>query len=378
MRRPASLGATVFSALALVFAPWIGPVSPRAVAPTDEVLFMGTPLSWLMPRAAQPETPEFTRPRSACNCRTVRVNMRNDVSNAEVRTGDAKVVNYNITYVSAAFGDREVDVDQEAEAVSGDAIAGQLINVDARGPGCVNVEVNAVNRVRDSIVRTGDATAINKSIVLLDPGVSRGDLEIDVEQEALAVSGDAIAGQVIGLVGGGGGAGCRGGVALRAVNEVTDTKVRSGEASFLNESEIRTCAEQGCADELRRLLGAGRELEVCRESRCRDVDTDELGALLGEAGLDEGGGGDEGDGDESVASRAAADCGAESASEPGPTASPTPDGTPPAPTTAPESPAPSATPVSSAQAPCVSPAPSPTPSPALLAASDSRASRRGR
>jgi hypothetical protein len=328
--------------------------------------------------------PSFSRPEGGCNCRTVKVNMRNDVRRAEVRTGNARVVNFSITYVSAAFGDRDVEVDQEAWAVSGDAVAGQLINVDARGPGCVNVEVTATNRVRDSIVRSGDATAINKSIVLLDPGVSAGDLEIDVEQEALAQSGDAIAGQVIGLVGGGGGGRCRSGVDLRAVNHVSGTKVRTGEATFLNEADVRTCEARGCAAELRRLLGQGAVLEVCTGSRCREVDAEDLGEVLGDAARSDEPTDDDDDDDEETVTVGypTVGCGTrpgEDAAEPynrsanrywarhG--ASPTPAPTPAA-TAAPESDAASATPAPTTRPGCP-PAPSPTPSPALLAAPDS-------
>ena len=282
MRRPWGSGAAVLPLLALIFGPWLGWSPVRSTEPDNGLVFSQL--------EAPPETDsdpaEAAAPARArsggCNCRTVNVNMRNLVRNAKVRTGDAKVVNFNITYVSANYGDREVEVEQEALAVSGDAVAGQLINVDARGPGCVNVQVHATNRVEDSIVRSGDATAINRSIVLLDPGVSAGDLEVDVEQEATAVSGDAIAGQVIGLVSGGGSRGCRGRVDLRAVNEVLDTKVLTGNATFLNQSEVRTCAVRGCADELHRLLGRNTELEVCTGTRCRGIDAEDLGAVLNE------------------------------------------------------------------------------------------------
>lgn len=217
--------------------------------------------------------------RTVCNCRTVDVNLTNEVDNAKIKTGDAKVENLNITYVSATYGDREVDVDQEAEAISGDAVAGQLVGVDARGPGCVNVRVHATNRVTDSTLKTGDATAINRSVILLDPGVNRGDLEIDVSQEAVARSGDAIAGQMLGVIGGNRVGACGGNVDLTAVNEVRDTKIETGAASFLNDIDIRTCAKVGCAAELAMLTGEA-ELELCSGRRCRGVDREELAAAL--------------------------------------------------------------------------------------------------
>ncbi len=385
MRRPAGWGATTLSVFALMLGPWLGFTASVSPTVSSDVFFTGASLDWMLRRAERPDMPSFARPEGGCNCRTVKVNMRNDVRRAEVRTGNAKVVNFNITYVSAAFGDRDIEVDQEAWAVSGDAVAGQLINVDARGPGCVNVEVTATNRVRDSIVRSGDATAINRSIVLLDPGVSAGDLEIDVEQEALAQSGDAIAGQVIGLIGGGGAGRCRGGVDLRAVNDVSGTKVRSGNATFLNEADVQTCQAQGCAAELRRLLGRGAELEVCTGSRCREVDDDELAEVLDDAArADESNEKDDDDDDEEAVpvgyppigcgNRPGEEAAAPYNRDPGrywTQASPTPTPTPtPAPTAGAESGAATPAPTPTTRPGC-SPAPSPTASPALLAAPDS-------
>jgi hypothetical protein len=315
------------------------------------------------------------RGSAACNCRTVDLNLRNDVSNAKVRTGDATDVNFNVTYVSAGYGDREVEVDQEAEAISGDAIAGQLIGVDARGPRCVNVRVNATNRVKDSTVESGAATAINHSVVLLDPTVRRGDLDIDVEQEAEAHSGNAIAGQVIGVMSAGGGR-CRGRVDLKALNEVLNTKVRTGKASFFNESEIRICAAPGCAAELRKLIGQGARLESCTHSRCRRVRADDLDALLAseEPLVDPD---DETQGEEDERINADTECETGSTPSPPPSASPAPAAdaaqptAQPQPTPAPDQAGPSSSPQATSSAPpCPTPEPSPASGPELIASGD--------
>lgn len=265
--------------VALVLGPWLGysaPASAPAAATDPWVVLDESPALVSAQTSAEPARPGAT----VCNCRTVEVNLKNTVRNARVRTGDAYVENVAVTYVSNDYGDREVDVEQEAEAVSGNAIAGQLVGVDARGPGCVNVRVNAVNSVQSSTVRSGDATAINRGVVLLDPGVNRGDLEVEIDQEAQAHSGDAIAGQLIGIVGGNRVGGCGGRVDLRAVNHVRDTTVLTGNATFLNDADIRYCKRVGCAEELRALLGTDAEVKVCRADDCDRVRGDELGELL--------------------------------------------------------------------------------------------------
>ncbi len=282
MRRSAGAAAFLVPLAALAVGPWLGlPVHRGIVTSSSAALPTGvaSPFDLLDLRG---ESAPAASGRTVCNCRSVDVNLNNDVRDAKVKTGDAKVENLNITYVSSDYGDRDVDVDQEAEAISGDAIAGQLIGVDARGPGCVNVRVHATNHVEDAIVESGDATAINRSVILLDPEVSRGDLEIDVEQEAIARSGDAIAGQVLGVIGGNALGGCGGKVDLLAVNEVLDTKVRTGKATFLNDVEIRRCEKAGCEKELKALTGEA-EIEMCSGRRCRELDREELADALAAA-----------------------------------------------------------------------------------------------
>jgi hypothetical protein len=217
-----------------------------------------------------PADPPPARQRSAptgCTCREVVVDADNIVRNADVRSGDSEVTNSSITYISPSYGDDEVEVDQDAEARSGHAIAGQILSVDA-GEGCSRVRVRARNIVEESEVRSGDAVAKNKSVVLLDPRIKREDLEIDIDQDAEAVSGDAIAGQIIGVRGGGGPCG---GVIVEALNRVRQVDVRSGDALTFNQSDIVMCTSPGCIDDLRELLSGVDTVQLCAGDDCEDV-----------------------------------------------------------------------------------------------------------
>jgi hypothetical protein len=205
------------------------------------------------------------------------VEASNVVRDAEVRTGDTEVVNKTITYIAPSYEDTDVDVDQEAEAFSGDAVAGQILGVDG-GDGCSRVRVSATNIVEDAEVRSGDALARNESVILIDPAIDREDLEIEVEQEAVAESGDAVAGQIIGVKGGGP---C-GGVILDALNRVRDVELRTGEATTENLSDILTCEDEGCIDDVRRLLRDVEEVEVCNADGCDSVPVDDFVDLLKE------------------------------------------------------------------------------------------------
>jgi hypothetical protein len=367
MRRTAGWAAFSLPLVSLLLGPWLAFAPPRSISASAPLNWLGTFEAALVAKHSRaPQRPLGQRLASGCGCRSVDVNLNNFVSDAKVKTGDAEVVNFNVTYVSASYGDTDVDVDQEAEAISGDAVAGQLIGVDARGPGCVNVRVQARNHVEDSTVQSGDATAINRSIVLVDPAVRRGDLEIEVEQEATAQSGDAITGQVIGITNAGSGRKGCGGVDLDAINEVLDTKVTTGTAAFYNVSDVRTCASAGCAAELLALLGAGAEIEVCSGSHCRDVDADELPEVLAQAGTQPDPD-DDVDGDEdppetcAPAPSPAPVGGTELRAEPSPQPSADPAPTPPPDSS--ETPAPSS---AATPAPCVSPTPAQQETPSLL------------
>jgi hypothetical protein len=219
------------------------------------------------------------RSATGCTCREVVVNATNVVRDAEVESGDAEVINTAITYITPTYGDTEVEVDQEADARSGDAIAGQLLAVDA-GDGCARVHVNASNLVEDAEVTSGDAIARNTSLVLLDPSIDRGDLEIDVDQEATAKSGRAVAGQVIGVKGGGGPCGS---VIVDAINRVRDVEVQTGDSVAENLSEILSCADHGCLKEIRAVLADVPLVTVCEDVGCHPVRTEAFVKMIKEA-----------------------------------------------------------------------------------------------
>jgi hypothetical protein len=128
--------------------------------------------------------------------------------------------------------------------------------------------VKARNIVRDAEVRSGDATARNESLILLDPRINKEDLEIEVDQEAEAHSGDAIAGQLIGVHGGGGPCG---GVILVALNDVKDVKVQTGDAETENVSRVLACRNAGCLDEVKLFLMTVDTVQVCDDDDCEDV-----------------------------------------------------------------------------------------------------------
>ncbi len=217
---------------------------------------------------------------TGCTCRKIVVDAKNVVRDAEVESGDAKVINTSITYITPTYGDNEVDIDQEAEARSGDAIAGQIIAVDGGDNGCASIHVTATNIVEDTEVTSGDAIARNVSVVLLDPSIDRGELDIDVDQEAEAESGLALAGQVLGVRGGGGPCG---GVILDALNKVKNVEVETGDSVAENISEILACADAGCLREVRGVLEGAESVDVCDETGCHPVATNRFVKMLKES-----------------------------------------------------------------------------------------------
>jgi hypothetical protein len=118
----------------------------------------------------------------------------------------------------------------------------------------------------DVQVRSGNARAINHSTVLLDPGVDATRLNLRLRQHAIAAAGNATAGQVIGAAASGG-AGC-GGVSIDATNLATDVRVRVGNAVGTNDNTVQTCAEVGCAAELRALAAAADQIQLCTTDGC--------------------------------------------------------------------------------------------------------------
>jgi hypothetical protein len=258
--------ALAIGVLTLGIGPWLAlPASSQALPPSfSSAAERGEAVKGqVLPRASA--APRLTA-ATGCSCRDVVVEASNVVRDADVRTGDATVVNRTITYIAPSYEDTEVEVEQEAEARSGDAVAGQILAVDG-GEGCSRVHVTAKNIVEDADIRSGDATARNRSLVLIDPAIRREDLEIEVDQEAVAESGDAVAGQVIGVQGGGP---C-GGVILDALNRVRNVDLRTGEATTDNRSDILTCESAGCIADIRRLLRNVDTVDVCTDDGCAAV-----------------------------------------------------------------------------------------------------------
>ena len=264
----------------LGFGPWLSlPGSSVIASPVSSYGAASQGVSSRGQVAAQPQTAAQRRLSAAtgCSCREVVVNASNVVRDAEVRTGDVEVINRTLTYIAPSYEDTDVEVDQEAEAISGDAVAGQILAVNG-GPGCSRVHVRASNIVEDAEVRTGDAFASNRSVILIDPSIPREDLEIEVDQEAVARSGDAVAGQIIGVQGGGP---C-GGVILEALNRVRNVELETGLATTENLSRILACKDVGCIDDLRRVLRNVDSVEVCNDEGCEDVPVKEFIAQIEE------------------------------------------------------------------------------------------------
>jgi len=163
-------------------------------------------------------------------------------------------VNNRATATNVQEGDNEADTDQEGNASSGDAVAGQVVGVVSSG----DVSVDATNRSEDVEVETGDAEARNESdaFVGLQAGTStgfdaalddvvniggavnvqEGDNEYDLDQEANASTGDGVGGQVIGVVATDN-CTCGGNVSVVAANTSEDVDIETGDAEAENDAD---------------------------------------------------------------------------------------------------------------------------------------------
>lgn len=120
-----------------------------------------------------------------------------------------------VTAVNAQEGDNTFDADQSVEAVSGDGVGGQVLAAVSGG----DTTIDASNASLDVDIRTGDADGTNDAavfaglLVASDTDVSPadftsvtgtnlqdGDNLSELRQTADATSGDAVAGQVAGVV----------------------------------------------------------------------------------------------------------------------------------------------------------------------------------
>jgi hypothetical protein len=161
-------------------------------------------------------------------------------------------------------GDISSDTSQEGSAESGDAVGGQVVGVVSAG----NTRVDATNRSEDVDVRSGDADAENCAAAAAglvaaddfevegcedapDPGPGEecgqflllvlvgcgppelsqeGEIERSSAQAALAGTGDAVGGQIIGVVTGSGGT-----TDVSVANTSLGIDAESGDATFRND-----------------------------------------------------------------------------------------------------------------------------------------------
>jgi hypothetical protein len=139
-------------------------------------------------------------------------------------------------------GDNVSTTEQAGESASGDAVAGQVFGGVANG----DVQADASNRSRDVDVSSGDSAGSNNnsgfvgqlSVVEGDPEIASansqtGDNEAFADQRADASSGDAVGGQVIGVVTPAGGS-----ADLVAANTTEDSDISSGGAEAVNDSGV--------------------------------------------------------------------------------------------------------------------------------------------
>jgi hypothetical protein len=169
-------------------------------------------------------------------------------------TGTAGIAADDILNASATnvqVGDNELEAAQDATAASGDGVGGSVIGVVSAG----DASVDATNHSEDVDVETGDSTADNDfaAFVGLTNGsttalnaaddilnndaanVFLGDNSKELSQSADATSGDAVAGQVAGVVTSAGGS-----ADLVLANTSEDADAESGDGDFTNDDESFT------------------------------------------------------------------------------------------------------------------------------------------
>ena len=143
-------------------------------------------------------------------------------------------------------GNNRLTLSQSATSSTGDGVAGQVLGVVSAGA----ASLDATNRTDDSSVTTGDTTASNTSsafVGLNDGGalsigavtadisgvttenLQEGDNRKTLSQSADASSGDAVAGQVSGVVTSAGGS-----ASVVVANTSTGIDATTGEAVFDN------------------------------------------------------------------------------------------------------------------------------------------------
>jgi len=133
-----------------------------------------------------------------------------------------------------AEDDISFEMSQTASAASGDGVGGQVLGIVSAG----DASVDATNESTDVDVETGDAFAENEADYEVgqssDGGdnFSDGEISSELAQDASANSGDAVAGQVAGVVTSAGGS-----ADLVLANTSEDIDAESGFSEFQNDSE---------------------------------------------------------------------------------------------------------------------------------------------
>jgi hypothetical protein len=154
----------------------------------------------------------------------------------------ADILNASATNVQE--GDNDLSADQSADSASGDGVGGQVLGVVSAG----DASVDATNRSEDVDLETGDTFAANDvaAFVGLTAGsatdlaaadiingaaanVQEGDNDKSVAQAANAASGDAVGGQVAGVVTSAGGS-----ADLVLANTSEDADADTGDSDFDN------------------------------------------------------------------------------------------------------------------------------------------------
>jgi hypothetical protein len=156
---------------------------------------------------------------------------------------------FNASATNVQEGDNDFSADQSADSASGDGVGGQVLGVVSAG----DASVDATNRSEDVDLDTGDTLADNDvaAFVGLTAGsqtnvsttltvadifnlaatnVQEGDNDKEVVQAADAASGDAVGGQVAGVVTSAGGS-----ADLVLANTSDDVDGETGDTEFFND-----------------------------------------------------------------------------------------------------------------------------------------------
>ncbi|MEX2537126.1 MAG: hypothetical protein WD646_00570, partial [Actinomycetota bacterium] len=135
----------------------------------------------------------------------------NTSEDVDIETGDADAFNFFDADVGQLnFGGDENDAEddisseasQSASASTGDGVGGQVLGIVSAG----DASVDATNHSEDVDIETGDAFAENDIEIEVGQETTGGDnfsdgeISSEVAQDASASSGDAVAGQVAGVV----------------------------------------------------------------------------------------------------------------------------------------------------------------------------------